>query len=318
MVLLQKVGVSRVYCRKIVCYSQTMKKLSQERIGEVTIFSSAVLWSLFPILTILSFSGLPPMTSLAWVTFLSLLFFLCIALVRSSWVNIFKKDILFPLLGATLITGILYYVLFFFGLQRTSAGNAGILGTLEILFSFLFFNVWRKEFIDRKHIIGAIFMLLSAAIILSPNLSHIQIGDFFILGAVFIVPLGNHLQKQLRKKMNSEQILFYRTLLATPALFLFVFLLGETIKVPTSEMWPVLLISGIVLFGFTKILWIESIHRIGVTKSISLSSVGPAFTLLFAFLILKDVPTLVQLLAIPLAILGVYFLTRPIAKVKND
>lgn len=291
-----------------------MKKFSEERIGEILILSSGILHSLFPILTILSYGSLSPITSLAWTTLLSLLFFLLVALVRSSWTNIFKKEILFPLLGASFIIGILYYVLFFFGLKYTSAGNASIIATLEILFTFLFFNVWKKEFIDKKHISGAVLMLVSAAIILSPNFSRVQMGDFMILAAVLLVPIGNMFQKRLREKIASEQILLFRTLIATPALFILANTLGENISLPAKEMWFILLVNGIVLFGINKILWIESIHRIGVTKSISLSSISPVFTLLLAFLILKDIPTFVQLAAIPPAILGVYFLTRPVGK----
>lgn len=293
-----------------------MKNLSQERIGESSVISMAVLWSLFPILTILSYSGLPPITSLAWTTLLSVFFFLILSLIRSSWENVFKKEILLPLLGVTFISAILFYLLFFFGLKYTSAGNAGLIATFEMLFSFLLFNIWRKEFISKKHIMGIILMILSAIVILSPNFTQVQIGDFLILGAAFVAPFGNLLQKQLRTKINSEQILFYRSLLATPILFLFAYVLGETITFPTSNIWIVLLINGIVLFGLTKILWIEGIHRIGVTKSISLASIGPVFTLLFAFLILKDIPTTVQMIAIPLAILGVYMLTRPTKEIE--
>lgn len=289
-----------------------MNNLSKERVGEVSVLSAAVLWSLFPILAILSYSGLGPVMSLAWTSLLSLFFFAGMATVRASWVNIFRKDIFLPLLGVALVIGVLFYALFFFGLKYTSAGNAGIIATFEILFTFLFFNIWRKEFIDTKHIVGAFLMLVSAAVILSPNFSHVEPGDFLIMAAVSIAPFGNLLQKQLRAKISSEQILFYRTLFATPVLFALAYFSGETMKIPATEIWLVLLINGVVLFGFSKILWIESIHRIGVTKSISLQSVSPVFTLLFAFLILKDVPTVAQIIAVPLAIGGIYFLTRPV------
>lgn len=291
-----------------------MNNISKERVGEIFVLSSSVLWAFFPILTILSYSELGPITSLAWTTLLSLIFFLGIATYRASWVNIFTKELFFPLLGVAITLSISFYALFFFGLQHTSAGNASIIATFEIFFSFLFFNIWRKEFINKEHIWGAILMFIGVIIILFPNFSHIQIGDFFILGAVFIAPLGNLLQKNLREKITSEQIMFFRTLIATPVLFLFAHLLGENISFPEQNTWLILLLNGIVLFGITKILWVESIHRLSVTKAISLSSISPIFTLIFAYLILKDTPTMVQIIAIPFAILGVYLLTRPTIK----
>lgn len=268
--------------------------------GEVSILSSAILHSFFPIITILSYNGLGPVASLAWTTLFSFFFFLIVALMRKSWVNIFQTEIFLPLLGVTSIIGVAFYLLFFFGLKYTTAGNASIIATLEIFFSFLFFNVWRKESLDKKHMLGAGLMLASAIVILSPNFTNPHVGDFLILSAVFIAPLGNLFQKQLRSRINSEQILFFRTLIATPVLFILANYLGESLSVTSKELWFILLVNGIFLFGISKILWIESIYRLGVTKSISLSSLSPIFTLLFAFLILKNVPTATQLVAVPL------------------
>jgi len=287
-----------------------MKNLSQERVGEITILSSSVLWSLFPILTVLSFVGLGSITALAWTTAISLVFFFVLAVVRRSWVNVFKKELLIPLLSIAAINGVIFYALFFLGLEHTSPGNAAIIGTMEILFTFLFFNVWKKEGISRNNMMGVVLMFASAIIIFLPNFYGFQIGDLLILLAVFIVPLGNHLQKKVRSVLKSEQILLCRTIIATPFLFLLAHMLGETIVFPTGSTWIVILINGIILFGITKIMWVESIFRIGVTKSISLSSMSPIFTIILAFFILGDDPTLIQLVAVPFAIAGVLLLTK--------
>jgi drug/metabolite transporter (DMT)-like permease len=290
-----------------------MKKISNERKGEVSVLAGCVIWSLFPVLTILSYTGFEPITSLAWTTLFSLVFFLIIAIIRNSWINIFKKEIFFLILGVAIINGILYYVLFFIGLKHTSAGNASIIATMEILFSYLFFNVWRKEYIHIQSIIGVILMLGSALIVLSPNFSSFRVGDFFILLAVFIVPIGNLFQKKLRTYINSEQILFYRTLIATPFLFMIAYLFKEQITmVGWDNTTIILLINGVIMFGFSKILWLEGIFRISITKAISMSNISPIFTLLFSYLILKDNPTIIQLIAIPLALIGIYFLTKKI------
>jgi hypothetical protein len=49
--------------------------ISEERKGEIFIFFEALLWSLFPIVTILSLNTLSPITSLAWSTFFASIFF---------------------------------------------------------------------------------------------------------------------------------------------------------------------------------------------------------------------------------------------------
>ena len=71
-----------------------------------------------------------------------------------------------------------------------------------------------------------------------------------------------------------------------------------------------LFISGTILLGLSKILWIEGIHRISVAKANALNALGPLSTLFFAWLILKDVPTIWQLLAVAVVFPGVWLLTR--------
>jgi drug/metabolite transporter (DMT)-like permease len=287
-----------------------MKGLSAERTGELVLLLGAIIWSVFPVLTQITYSYLGPITSLAWTTFIALIFFFWVSVVRKSWVNIFKKDILFSLLMVAAINGIFFYLLFFIGLQYTSAGNAAIVATLEIFFTYLFFNIWRKEFISFSHIVGMLLMFVSAVVILSPGLGSFQKGDLLILLAVSIAPLGNLFQKKLRTKMNSEQILFYRTLIASVFLFTYAFFVGETITVVPTAVWPILLFSGVILFGLSKIMWVEGLHRVSVTKAISINSISPIFTIFFALVILKELPTLAQLISVPLALGGIYLLTR--------
>jgi drug/metabolite transporter (DMT)-like permease len=69
--------------------------------------------------------------------------------------------------------------------------------------------------------------------------------------------------------------------------------------------------SGIVIFGLSKVFWLEGIFRISVTKAISLSSISPVLTICFAYFLLSEVPTLTQIVALVPAIFGIYLLTRP-------
>lgn len=274
------------------------------------IISQAILASLFPVITKISLMRLTPIASLAWSMLFALIFFVFLGGIKGSLSKILDKEILPSLVGAGLIFGIVFPLLQFLGIKYTSAGNVGVILTLEVLFSFLFFNIWKKEFISTKHIAGCILMLLSAIIILIPNFSEFHKGDFIILFAVMLPPIGNLFQKRARAKIGSEGILFFRALMGVPALFLMAYLFGQY-KTPPSGIWIIIALNGLVYFGLSKIFWVEGIHRISVTKSSALNSVGPVFTLLFAFLILKNVPSLAQIFAIPPAILGVYLLTRP-------
>jgi hypothetical protein len=52
-------------------YIGSFMKPDRERQGEFLILLQALLWSLFPVITILSYGHLPPLISFGWSTFLA-------------------------------------------------------------------------------------------------------------------------------------------------------------------------------------------------------------------------------------------------------
>jgi drug/metabolite transporter (DMT)-like permease len=181
---------------------------------------------------------------------------------------------------------------------------------LEILTSFVFFNVLLKEKISKEYIIGACLMIVGAIIVLAPNFIGINIGDFLILATTLIAPVGNMLQQRARKVASGETIVFLRNLLAAPIIFLLAYLFGQHATwgdIHASLLF--LLINGALLLGLSKLLWIEGIHRMSVTKAMALQGVAPFITLLAAWALLAQVPTMWQVVSLVPLLLGVLFLT---------
>jgi drug/metabolite transporter (DMT)-like permease len=262
------------------------------------------------VITILSYSRIPPLVSFGWSNFLAALFFGSVLTLRHLWGEIMDRSSLKNMLWTALFLGILYYGLVFLALRYTSAGNASLIASTEIFFSFTFFHVWRKDFISRKHILGAIFMSIGAFIVLYPNTTKLHLGDLLILSASMIAPFGNYFQQKARETVSSEMILFVRTSLSTPVVFVLSYLFKDRASATDLKSSAVLIfINGLLLLGFSKILWVEGIHRISVTKSNALSSIAPPLTLLFAWLLLDNIPTRFQLLSIVPIIFGIILLS---------
>jgi|SRR3989338_6729733 len=283
--------------------------MTKERQGEIFVLIGAFFWGFFPIVTILSLNSLYPLSSLAWSTVLTTILFAGILTVKKSWKELKNRSALIDILLATIFNSFLYYVFFFIGLKYTSAGNASIIALTEVLFSFLFFHIWRKDYISKEHIGGAVLMFAGAIIVLYPNLTGFKMGDILILCAAFVAPFGNFLQQKARRKVSSETILFVRNLAAVPLIFLTAFFLNQIS--PFSDLKHsiiLILLNGLILLGLAKILWIESIHRISVTKAVALSSFNPLITVFFAWIILSDTPTFFQLFSLAPMILGVILL----------
>lgn len=284
--------------------------MNQERKGELYIFSGAITWSLFPIITILSYRALPSMISLALSTFLASIIFFAIVLYRKK-LHELKNLLLWKyVLGVVLFIGILYYVFNFYGLTKTTAGNASIIGLFEVYTSYILFHIIRKEPFSFESKVGSALMVIGAVIVLAPNFSNINSGDMFILLATFCAPFGNLFQQKAKKISSTETILFLRSIIAAPIILLLAYMFGQNLELSQiKDSLFFLLINGIFLLGLSKIFWLEGISRISVTKSNALSSVAPLFTLFFAWLIFSQVPTVWQIASLAPFFFGILLLT---------
>lgn len=284
--------------------------MTEKRKGELFIFSEAVLWSLFPIVTVLSLNGLSSITALLWSSFFATIFFGIIVVWRKTWKEFGNIEVWKNIFWVVISICVIYYGLYFVGLTKTTPGNASIIALFEVCTTFFLFHVFRKEHIPFRHFIGAFLMLAGAMMILWHGYRGFHAGDFLVFLATFSPPIGNYFQQKMRKFASAETILFLRTALSLPFIYILVLILG----VPNTmqdvyAVLPFLAVNGIFILGASKILWIEAIHRISVPKAIGLTSFAPLITLLAAFFILQQAPTLLQFASLIPFIFGVLLLT---------
>jgi drug/metabolite transporter (DMT)-like permease len=287
----------------ISCYHIDMK-FTETGKGNTAIIAQSVINGLFPVIIVISYLTLDPLLSLFYSIIFTTAFFALILTIKKKWREFFSFSIWKELVFIVIFSGILYFPLFFYGLKFTSPGNASLLVLTEVFFSFLFFNIWKKESLSLQHVFGIAFMILGACIILIPKTGNFNKGDLFIILAAMSAPVSNYFQQKARKKVSSETILFARSIFSLPILFCIVFALSPGISLPNTGLaWITLLLNGILVLGISKILWLEGIHRISVTKAIGLLSLGPVFTLIFSYLFLGQYPQIIQIIAfIPLCL----------------
>ena len=286
-------------------------KISRERSGELFIFFESILWAAFPVVALASYRFLPPIATLAWSTFFATIFFGVLFFAKKGWREIKNFAVFRPIFAATFLIGILFYFLFFTGLQFTTAGNAALVGSMELWFSFIFFGViLRKEKYSSSAIFGAAAMFVGVLFVVFPGRLEFNRGDLLILLAVAIPPLGNFFQQKARKKVATTTLLFVRSALATPFLFLLAHFFESGARTNFSAALPFLILNGLLLFGFSKILWVEGIHRIPVAKAAAINSFLPALTLFYAFIFLREVPTTFQICGLPFLVFGAIVISR--------
>lgn len=184
---------------------------------------------------------------------------------------------------------------------------------LQLLFSYLYFNVFGKEKMHTLHVWGAFIMGMGALIILIPDELTFNKGDLLILVAAAIAPLANLYQKRAREFCSTETILGFRTLVGLPfiALMAWAFEPAVSYEALVSAL-PSLLFIGILIYVVSKIMWIEALHRTSITKLSAMLGLVPMMTLIFAYFYLNEIPELRQVLGIIPVLVGGYLITKPV------
>jgi drug/metabolite transporter (DMT)-like permease len=287
-----------------------MKIKTKEREGELFALGVAVLESWFPIFSIVSISYIGALYTYTLSLMIALVFFVALMIKRHLFAELSNKAAYRDLFLTTFFITSLF-VLVFIGMRHTTAGNMAVIIFLQLLFSYLYFNVLGREKMDKTHTLGAVIMAVGALIILIPEDMRFNRGDWYILLAAAIAPIANLYQKRARKRCSSETILIFRTVVGLPVIALMAYLFEPLPKMDQLlAALPYLFFIGTVVYVLSKIMWIEAIHRLSITKMSAMMALVPMLTLFFAYLYLDETPTFRQLLGIAPIVAGGYMLTK--------
>jgi drug/metabolite transporter (DMT)-like permease len=284
--------------------------MRREREGELMMLLLSILEGLFPILSLLSISLIGAIHSYAYVTLIATVVLAGLLAWRGAigtlWTREAQRDLL---LTTFFITAL--FVLIFVALRYTTAGNVAVLVFLQLLFAYLYFHLFGQERMRRTHSIGALLMGAGGIIVLLPADWRFNLGDGLALLAAAIAPIANLYQKRARAYVGTLTILVYRNLLALPLLFALASLLEPRVqRHDLAEALPYLLANGLLIYVVAKILWVEALHRISITKVSAMLALVPIFTLLFAYWILGEAPSMRQWIGMVPILLGGYWITR--------
>jgi uncharacterized membrane protein len=177
------------------------------------------------------------------------------------------------------------------------------------------FGLLGLETITPKRTLGAGIILLGATVILSEGFTwEWNIWNFLVILATAIAPVANYFQKATVKLMPAIGYTAYRSLFAGTILILASALFETPLhKITfTREALFLIIANGVFAFGLSKWFWLEGIHRIGVTKAISYNTAAPALTLIFAFFLFRQVPTIEQIMGLTAILIGIPLVISPI------
>jgi len=288
--------------------------MQEERKGEIYMLLLSLLESWFPIFSLFSIALIGAMFSFAFSVSIATIIFVSLIIYQKKFSELFRKDARKDLLLTTFFINLLF-LLAFTGLQYTTAGNMAVIIFMQLFFAYLYFNVFGDHKLSITHTIGAVIMAVGALLVLIPDDLSLNKGDLIIFVAAALAPFANLYQKRARTYVSSETILAFRNIVALPVLFGIAFIAEPF---PSQEnliaALPYILAIGFLVLGLSKVLYIEALHRISITKVSAMLALIPLFTLIFAYFTLNEIPELRQILGIIPILIGGYLITKPEGK----
>jgi len=285
-------------------------QLKEERIGERMLLGTCVIEGLFPIMAIVMARKFPPVLFTAVSTLCaSVLFLFYLWFSHRLNQRISMRALLYALGVAVFVVMTLALILI--GAKFTSSVNVALLLQTEMLYTFIFATLVLGERLFHWQLVGAAFVFLGTVLVIFNGTFELNAGDLIIVGACAFFPIGNTFAKKALALLSSDTLLFLRYLLGG-ILLLVVSLLFEdfsNLEYGLSASTLGIFVVYVVLFlVMSKVLWYGGLKRLDIGKAVYIVSATPAFSLLFIFILLHEIPTWYQFAGFAFTIVGVYLL----------
>jgi len=206
-------------------------------------------------------------------------------------------------------------VLYFYGLNYSSAVNASLLLNMEVLFTIAIALVFLKERASRIEYF-AIALLFFSAIAVTTNFNFSLslggingvIGNVLIIASTLFWAIDNSLSKKLSIQNDTLKVASFKSLIGGILLLVAAALLGVPFNNIKTFMIPYLILLGTFGVGLSVVFFLSALRRIGSMRTIAIYSTASIFGVISAFVFIGETVSAVQVVAGALMILAVYLL----------
>jgi drug/metabolite transporter (DMT)-like permease len=205
-------------------------------------------------------------------------------------------------------------IIYLNGLKDITAVNASLLMNAEVLFIIVIGILILKESFQKREGVGLI-LLLMGTIFLATNgdINNFSItqsfGTLLVIIAAFFWSIDTTLSKFLSNKRDLLWVSAVKCSIGGLILLILSLLFGLNLTVPLNHL-SYLLFIGLVSIGFSFVMIYYAIRKIGSTRTGSIFPLSSLFGAIFAFLILNEPFTFLQLLFGILMLLGVFIIYK--------
>jgi drug/metabolite transporter (DMT)-like permease len=213
-----------------------------------------------------------------------------------------------PLLGLTVLGGMVGPICLVQGLSLLSAGSASLLLNLEAVFTLLIAVLIGREHLSRKGLIAAVLILTGAVLLTEGSLHGATLqGTVLIAGACLAWGIDNNLSQRLSLR-DPLQIALLKAIGASGPMLLLALVAGHSLPA-----WPALLaLLAIGAVGYGLSIWLDllALRHLGAAREALVFSTAPFVGLLFSLLVLREAFTSAMAMASAAMLLGVAVLLK--------
>lgn len=283
-----------------------------ERVGEMFILLCVMFGALFPVFAPKSVLIIPPILFSGITQLIAgVILLLYIVIRREGFLR--TRAGFWWTVGNALINSFIAHTLVFVAAQTSDAITLTLLLQMEVVFAFMFFGILFGDRIDRYRLIGGLIVFFGTIFILFRGSFTPRMSDVLVLIATFLYPLGNYCSKKIAHIERPSAQLCVRGLISGSLLIVVgvaferftvpVYSISSFVAVMASQWW-LLLIQGVLYFGVSKVMWLEGLRRLDVSKATVFGTVTPAFGLIYAAIFLHQFPTVPQLFGFGFVFVG--------------
>lgn len=212
-------------------------------------------------------------------------------------------------MGAIIAGGVAAPITLLFSLQHTPAATASLLLNFESVATTLIAFFAFKEAISYRAW-WAIALITLASIFLSVNLDAewgLSLGALGIIAACVLWGIDNNFTRNISAK-DPITIVTIKGLGAGSFSLGMALVLGN--KLPGWEVVLGALVLGSLSYGASIVLFIHAMRGIGAARTSALFSSAPLAGMLLSFLIFRELPSWMFIIAFPLMVAGTLFLVN--------
>lgn len=202
-------------------------------------------------------------------------------------------------------------IFYFLSVFRTAVTNTAFLLYSAPIWTIILAKILLKEKIEKKTIIGMIITVLGIILILNPESfsfsSKETLGNVFgLFSGIFYAAMAVT-AKPLTQKVSGYYAAFWQYMVIA---IIFVFLINSSSVSAVPMNWWKLIIIGVLCTGVAYILFMNGIRKVKAQKVFIITSIEPLTGAIFAFLLLKELPSLITVAGALLILMGIYLVAK--------